>query len=200
MQNDSVVNLELKKIGSAGLLAQTQLADLKVVVGLGNPGSKFVGTRHNIGFDFVDQLAERAGVDFRPWHGHLAAACDFLLADGQLSQILLLKPQTFMNNSGEVWPLLKKKGWRVDQILVIHDELEKAVGDLTIRRGGSARGHNGLRSLIAHAGEGFWRLRVGIGRPAVKEEVSHYVIHSFTPSEQALIQISVQQFLQLWKI
>lgn len=153
---------------------------LKVIVGLGNPGPKFALTRHNIGFLFVDHVAAAYGASWRA-EGIWQVA---VLRRGSQS-ILLIKPQTFMNASGDVWPLLAKKGVQPEHMLVVHDELEKKGGTFQIRCGGSARGHNGLRSLIGRCGENFWRLRLGIDRPGDKAQVSEYVLQRFTPAEQA---------------
>lgn len=157
---------------------------LKVIVGLGNPGPKFALTRHNIGFLFVDYLASIYGASWRTEGIWQSAA---LQRGGQT--ILLIKPQTFMNASGDVWPLLSKKGVPVAQMLIVHDELEKKVGSFQLRRGGSARGHNGLRSFIGRCGEDFWRLRLGIDRPQDKALVPHYVLERFTASEQAGLEL-----------
>ena len=89
-----------------------------------------------------------------------------------------------MNSSGDVWPYLAKKGIKPEVVLVAHDELEKDFGSTQVRLGGSARGHNGLRSLISRCGEGFWRLRLGISRPAERNEVPAYVLTNFTSVEQ----------------
>lgn len=100
-----------------------------------------------------------------------------LLKDGK--KILLIKPQTFMNASGKVIPALLKQGIKAENILVVHDELEQPFGNLKMRVGGSARGHNGLKSIIAACGDQFARLRFGIGRPPLKEDVPNYVLEKF---------------------
>jgi len=153
--------------------------DIKAIIGLGNSGPKYERTRHNIGFRIVDQLAQRYGSSWQK-KGIMEIA-PIMIGD---TKILLVKPQTFMNNSGNVIPLLAKQGIKAENILVVHDELEKPFGNLSFRIGGSARGHNGLRSLIQACGPDFARLRFGIGRPEQKEEVGDYVLRNFLPAEQ----------------
>lgn len=147
---------------------------IKAIIGLGNPGPRFVFHRHNIGFRVVDVLCDRF---FGTWHEQ----GDLLVADIQIdgTRIILIKPQTFMNLSGKAIAYLKKKGIDTENILVIHDELEKPFGSLAFSFGGSARGHNGLRSVIASGGKDFARLRFGIGRPERKEMVGDYVLQNF---------------------
>lgn len=151
---------------------------LKAIVGLGNPGPQFHKTRHNAGFMIIDALAQSAGCT---WHTK-----DLLhYADCQIKgkPVILVKPQTFMNDSGAAMAFLTKKGIKPEEILVIHDELEHPLGKLSTRHGGSARGHNGLKSIIQRIGENFHRLRVGIGRPLEKHMVPTYVLEKFTPEE-----------------
>jgi len=152
--------------------------DIKVIIGLGNPGPRFSFTRHNAGFLVVDALADRY---YGTWHekGQMEIA-DITIADRRL---LLIKPHTFMNESGKVIPLLSKQGIKSENILVVHDELEKPFGTLALKEGGSHRGHNGLRSLIAACGPDFLRLRFGIGRPEHKEQVADYVLQRFNEPE-----------------
>lgn len=154
---------------------------IKAIIGLGNPGPRYANTRHNCGFLVVDALAD---VYQASWQHKDEMAYTTIQIHG--NPVLLIKPQTFMNNSGRVIPFLKKKGIEPEQILVVHDELEKAPGTLAIKRGGSARGHNGLRSLISMMGPDFFRLRIGIGRPEEREDVGAYVLQSFG-AEQDII-------------
>lgn len=155
--------------------------NIKVIIGLGNPGAKFENTRHNIGFMVIDSLAEK-------YNGSWRSKDNFDIAqvgiDGK--NIDLIKPQTYMNNSGQVVPYFKKQGISAEQVLVVHDELEKAFGNISIKHGGSARGHNGLKSLISYLGDNFWRLRVGIGRPENKEDVPDYVLSNFTQDQSSV--------------
>ena len=154
---------------------------IKAIIGLGNPGPRFNGTRHNIGFMVVDALAER-------YHGSWQKKDELELAQIRINDhpLLLIKPQTFMNTSGRVIPFLSKKGVKAENILVVHDELEKPFGSIAIRMGGSARGHNGLRSIIGAAGSDFVRLRFGIGRPERKDEVADYVLQRFGVDQNEL--------------
>lgn len=157
---------------------------IKAVIGLGNPGKKFEETRHNIGFLVLDRMAE--------FHNATWQECDdkhytsvFIKSSHQGDRnLLLVKPQTYMNNSGDILGWLLKKGIKPLEILVVHDELEKRFGSHMMRLGGSARGHNGLRSIISVIGQDFWRLRAGIDRPTFRDDVSDYVLAPFTKEEQ----------------
>lgn len=149
--------------------------DIKTIIGLGNPGLKYYHNRHNIGFQVVDALChEYQGT----WQSRdTMEVAEITLED---KKILLIKPQTFMNTSGKVIPWLAKKGIKAENILVVHDELELPFGVLKMKFGGSAKGHNGLRSLIDHCGLEFARLRFGIGRPSERERVPDYVLENFS--------------------
>lgn len=163
----------------------------RVLIGLGNPDAKFSDTRHNAGFKVVDAVAASYG-------GHWQISKDKAVATIHISgqPILLIKPLTYMNNSGDVIPFLKMKGFTASESLVIHDELDKPFGSLSFRQGGSARGHNGLKSLIAAWGTSeFPRLRFGIGRPEDKEQVPHYVLKRFEDPSQ--VEIYVQRALEM---
>ena len=154
---------------------------MKAIIGLGNPGRRFDDTRHNIGFAVVDDLAEK-------YYGSWNSKNNYLQSKIIINEqpILLVKPQTFMNNSGEVMPYLAKQGIDENNILVVHDELEKPFGTVAVKEGGSHRGHNGLRSLFNYIGKEFSRLRCGIGRPANKEDVPDYVLEKFNASEHEI--------------
>jgi PTH1 family peptidyl-tRNA hydrolase len=166
--------------------------DLQLVVGLGNPGPRYSHTRHNVGFLALERLAAAAGGSFRQQpklHG--------LLADVGVGpqRLRLLMPQTFMNDSGRsVRATLDWFGFRADQLLVIVDDMDLPLGRLRLRASGSAGGHNGLRSLIAHLGSGdFARLRVGIGAPAGdpserKRRTVGHVLGVFAGEEQPLLE------------
>lgn len=163
----------------------------RLIVGLGNPGPEYHNTRHNAGFMVLDELASRFGASFaeeRRWHG-LAAK----FAGGWL-----LKPMTFMNDSGRSAAALAHF-YKITpaETLVVHDDVDLPLGSLRVRLAGSAAGHNGLKSLIRHFGtEAFPRLKVGIaagaGRPAGGRLVGH-VLGGFRPEEQTEIQIAVQR-------
>ncbi|MFA6066493.1 MAG: aminoacyl-tRNA hydrolase [Candidatus Babeliaceae bacterium] len=151
---------------------------IKIIIGLGNPGQKYSYTRHNIGFLVVDQL-----VDMH--NGSWKSKNDAEIAEITINNkpILVIKPQTFMNNSGAIMPSLQKKGIKPEEILVVHDELELPFGKVAIKQGGSAKGHNGLKSIISYIGDAFSRLRCGIGRPEQREDVADYVLNNFLPTE-----------------
>ncbi len=164
---------------------------IKAIIGLGNPGTKFAQTRHNIGFILIDKLAAQENLN---WHDQKNLLhTEIIIPENQ--KILLIKPQTFMNNSGDTLSFLTKKGIKSEEILVIHDELEKPFNSITFRFGGSAKGHNGLRSIIANSGQNFWRLRFGIGRPRQREMVAHYVLSPFTAEE--FMKIEQEDLLNL---
>ncbi len=173
-------------------------AVVSAIIGLGNPGTKFVHTRHNIGFRIVDALAKKHGAAWRD--KDMMELADVMLDH---TPVILVKPQTFMNSSGKVIPYLFKKGIKPENILVVHDELEKKFGNISIKFGGSARGHNGLRSIIEVAGtKDFPRLRFGIGRPENKNDVGNYVLRNFSEPEEEidhLIDKSVEMIEELYK-
>ena len=160
---------------------QEKKLDIKAIIGLGNPGPRFVAHRHNIGFMVLDALADAYSAQ---WQSKESMEVATLSVDGK--KVLLIKPQTFMNASGKVIPFLSKQGIAPENILVIHDELEKPFGHISITFGGSARGHNGLRSIIERCGKDFARLRFGIGRPQDKAEVGNYVLSRFDESASEL--------------
>lgn len=159
-------------------------AVIKVIIGLGNPGPKYYMTRHSIGFRVLDALAYRYGASWFDQN-------NMEIASAQINErgVLLVKPMTFMNNSGAVIPALQKKGIKQENILVVHDDLERAFGKLSFKMGGSAGGHNGLRSIIDYCGKDFMRLRVGIDRPESREMVSDYVLRPLDQSDAEVDQV-----------
>jgi PTH1 family peptidyl-tRNA hydrolase len=152
-----------------------------LVGGLGNPGSKYVDTRHNIGFMVIDALAHRAGVSFRDkFKGQVAR-----VSLGGVETILL-KPMTYMNVSGvSIGACATFYKIPTERTLVVHDELDLAFGTLRLKNGGGHAGHNGLRSIFAHYGKTFARLRCGIGRPGHSGAVTGHVLGRFDASERA---------------
>jgi PTH1 family peptidyl-tRNA hydrolase len=153
---------------------------MRLVVGLGNPGSRYVRNRHNIGFMAVEAIARRHGLPgFRSrFKGELAEAS----IGGE--RVLLLKPQTFMNASGEsVGDTARFFKILLSDILVIHDEIDLRPGKLRVKLGGGNAGHNGLRSIDALLGPDYWRVRIGVGHPGVKELVQPYVLQNFSSEE-----------------
>ena len=158
--------------------------NIRAIIGLGNPGEKYHKTRHNIGFRVLDELATKYGSSWNTNSNMLYAT----ITGFTPSTTYLIKPLTFMNSSGTVLPWLTKKGIKGDQILVVHDELEKSFGSTAIRFSGSPRGHNGLRSIIGIIGQDFWRFRVGIGRPLDETSVGDFVLQPFNQQEEALLK------------
>ena len=156
---------------------------MKLIVGLGNPGPKYVGHRHNIGFMVLDELIRRAGGSFTSrFKGEFAR----VQLAGQT--VNLLKPMTFMNLSGEsVGPCAAYYGVEEAECLVIHDELDIPYGTLKIKIGGGHGGHNGLKSIFQHFGKDFPRLRFGIGRPPEGETPVTHVLTDFNAEEQTEI-------------
>ena len=154
---------------------------MKLFVGLGNPGAKYAGNRHNIGFMAVDRLA--ADHSFTPWKRAFAGQ----VSDGRLGaeKVLLLKPETFMNLSGQsVQAAASFHKIDAADITVFHDELDLPPAKIKAKFGGGHAGHNGLRSIHAHLGEGYARVRLGIGHPGHKDRVADYVLHDFAKADQ----------------
>ncbi len=156
---------------------------MKLIVGLGNPGRQYTNTRHNLGFLVCDALAEQNRVEFTASQALLALTAT-VTVEGQ--KVVLVKPTTFMNASGEsVIKVMSKKGIKPQDLCVVCDDLSLAYGALRFRPSGTAGGHNGIKSIIAHLGvTDFPRLRMGIGRPAVGVDVADYVLSNFTPGER----------------
>jgi peptidyl-tRNA hydrolase, PTH1 family len=157
---------------------------VKLIVGLGNPGGKFRGTRHNVGFAVIDELAKRRGVEFD------AAPVEALVAKVRgVEPVLLAKPMTFMNDSGEaVGGLARYFKIEAADLLVVVDEAQLPLGKLRARARGSAGGHNGLKSLIAHLGEQFARLRIGVGRGDQRRDLADHVLARFEADEAAEVE------------
>lgn len=166
---------------------QLQNKIIKAIIGLGNPGPKYYKTRHSIGFRVLDELGQRYGAHWLA--NELAETAEIVIGDHKL---ILVKPQTFMNSSGKVIPALLKRGIKAENILVVHDELEKPFGALAFKIGGSHRGHNGLRSIIEFCGADFARLRFGIGRPENKDDVGDYVLEPFNEPQDKVEQYIMQ--------
>jgi PTH1 family peptidyl-tRNA hydrolase len=155
---------------------------VKAIVGLGNPGPQYRGTRHNVGFEVVDLLARRASVGFE------SAPAEALIAKWRRpdDSILLVKPLTFMNLSGQaVGELARYFKIDVADLLVVVDEVHLPLGKLRARKRGSAGGHNGLKSVIAHLGDEFARLRVGVGRGTDQRNLADHVLSRFEKDEAA---------------
>jgi len=160
--------------------------DLKVIVGLGNPGPKYTETRHNAGFWFVEEVARKYGATFhqeKKFHGEVAKV------NVQGRDIWLLKPGTFMNRSGLATnSLLSFYRIGAEQLLVAHDEIDLPPGTAKLKTGGGHGGHNGLRDIISQLGtKDFHRLRIGVGHPGSKEQVVDYVLHNASRDDRILI-------------
>lgn len=154
---------------------------MKLFVGLGNPGAKYAGNRHNIGFMALDRIAADHG--FGPWK----RAFQGLACEGRLGEekVILLKPETFMNLSGQsVAEAMRFYKLTPADITVLHDELDLAPGKARVKQGGGHAGHNGLRSIHGHIGEAYGRVRLGIGHPGHKDAVAAYVLHDFAKADQ----------------
>lgn len=165
---------------------------IRLIVGLGNPGREYETTRHNVGFRWVDELAHLQNLSFKneaKFHG--------LTARGQLHghEMLLLKPQTFMNVSGRaVGALMQFYKIEPAEILVVHDELDLPPGVARLKTGGGHGGHNGLKDIIAQLGsKDFWRLRIGIGHPGEGADVASYVLNDPRKEERELIDKAMQR-------
>lgn len=158
---------------------------MKLIVGLGNPEPGYLKNRHNIGFMAVDRIARAHG--FGAWRSRFHG----LVSEGRLGgeRVVLLKPQTFMNLSGQsVGEAARYLGLDPADVIVLHDELDLPPGRLRLKTGGGHAGHNGLRSIHQHLGEGYRRLRIGIGHPGARERVVGHVLSDFARDEQPMIE------------
>jgi PTH1 family peptidyl-tRNA hydrolase len=156
-----------------------------LLVGLGNPGARYAGNRHNIGFMAADLIVRRH--DFSPWRKRFQGEA----AEGSLDgdKMLVLKPQTFMNHSGQsVGEAMNFYKLTPDDVVVLYDEIDLAPGKVKVKQGGGAAGHNGIRSIDAHIGPDFWRVRLGVGHPGDKARVHGYVLSDFAKSEEAWLE------------
>lgn len=162
---------------------------LKLIVGLGNPGPEYAQTRHNAGFVLVDELAARHGGKFRSEPRHKGELARVRIGGEEL---WLLKPMSGMNNSGgPVRSVATFYKVPLTALLVAYDELDFPVGTVKLREGGGPGGHNGMRDLIAQLGDGFWRLRIGIGHPGDRAAVLSYVLGRPQPEDARLINESI---------
>ena len=158
---------------------------MRLLVGLGNPGPGYAGHRHNIGAMAADAIHRRHG--FGPWkirfHGYAAEGT----VDGV--RLLLLKPTTYMNRSGEaVQAALQFYKLVPEDVIVVYDEIDLKPGQIRVKKGGGSAGHNGIRSVDAHIGPEFWRIRLGIGHPGAPELVHRYVLHDFAKEERPWLE------------
>lgn len=166
---------------------------MKLIVGLGNPGNEYKDTKHNVGWMLVDALAEKLNAG--AWQEKEKG----LIADARIGaeKIFLVKPQTYMNNSGEcVGPLMRYYKLEPEDVIVCHDEMDIPAGMVRIRKKGSAGGHNGIKSVIQHVGtENFARVRIGIGRPLPQWSVIDHVLSGFTDEDKPKIKEAIEYLL-----
>jgi PTH1 family peptidyl-tRNA hydrolase len=157
---------------------------MRLIVGLGNPGPRYADNRHNIGFLAVDEIVRR--YSFGPIKTKFHGA----IAEGNigLEKVICLCPTTFMNDSGRsVQAALQFYKLSPNDIIVIHDEIDLPLGKVKVKCGGGAGGHNGLRSIDAHVGPDYWRIRLGVGHPGVKAAVKNFVLMDFGKEERKLV-------------
>lgn len=155
---------------------------MKLITGLGNPGGKYARNRHNIGFMALDQIASDHG--FSPWKGKHQGA----ISEGRFGseKVILLKPETFMNNSGQsVQAAMRFYKLEPADVIVFHDEIDLAPGKVKFKTGGGHAGHNGLRSVHAHIGPDYARVRLGVGHPGHKDAVPGFVLRDFPKADEA---------------
>lgn len=159
---------------------------MKLIVGLGNPGKLYEGHRHNIGFSVVDVLGKRHGIEIKK------RSFGALVGSGAIGKeaVILAKPQTFMNVSGDaVGPLIRYYKLGPEDLIVVHDDLDINLGNLKIPLGAGHGGHNGVKSIMDAVGSGdFFRVRVGIGRPPAVMDAVDYVLQNFAADERALAE------------
>jgi PTH1 family peptidyl-tRNA hydrolase len=159
-----------------------------LVAGLGNPGRKYRDNRHNIGFKVADLLAERHGISMTRLEMRAIVGKGVIL--GQ--QVILAKPQTFMNESGQaIGPLSNYYDVPLTNLIVVYDEIDLPLGTLRLREEGGSGGHNGMKSIISHVGNGFPRLRLGVGRPPGKMEAAAYVLRDFKGDDKLVAETMV---------
>ncbi len=159
---------------------------MKAIVGLGNPGAEYAGTRHNVGFSVVEQLAGRWNARLRSWK----RVADVAVLNDR--DVLLAQPRTFMNASGEaVQAIMTFYRIHVEDVLVVVDEVQLPLGRIRIRASGSAGGHNGLKSIIAHVGTEFPRLRVGVDRGDPRRALRDRVLSKFATDERGVVERAV---------
>jgi len=160
------------------------------IIGLGNPGTKYNGTRHNIGKDWIKIIAANTNLDLQ-----VKKKIESTVGLSDDEKILWGYPNQYVNESGNsIKKILKTKNFSLEQIIIIHDDLDLPLGSLKLKIGGGHGGHNGLKSIISHAGKSFTRLRVGIGHPGNKVDVTNWVLGKFKPSEKDLIIESFYKF------
>ena len=162
---------------------------VQLLVGLGNPGSTYAGHRHNVGFWLINRLADLLGTDFSR-HNKTQLA--------KTQKLYLAKPQSYMNVSGlPVRQLCDYFKVAPQGLMIAHDDLDLPVGSIRIKQGGGHGGHNGLRDVITHLGQDFWRMRIGIGHPGRREQVHGYVLGNPSAADKQAIEQAIEQALGL---
>lgn len=171
---------------------------IRLFVGLGNPGPEYEATRHNAGFWWLDALARQLGATLQPERNYQGLVARVNRAQAEGGPVWLLEPMTFMNRSGvSVATLARFFKIEPRQVLVVHDELDLLPGQVKLKFGGSAAGHNGLKDIQAMLGTpDYWRLRLGVGHPGVKAEVVNYVLKKPSPDHRAAIEQAMAKSLQ----
>ena len=162
---------------------------MRFLVGLGNPGSGYSNNRHNLGFVTVDALVENFGL------GKWRSKFQGLVTEGQIGgqKVIAFKPMTFMNESGRALSeAVKFYKLDLNDVIVFFDEIELAPGKVRVKKGGGHAGHNGIRSLMSHIGEEFWRVRMGVGHPGHKDRVSGHVLQDFAKSDRVWVDALVE--------
>ncbi len=172
------------------ILTTNNQQPITLLIGLGNPGREYQANRHNIGFMVVDKIAE--DYRFSPWK----KAKNGLVCEGNVAgkKLMLLKPQTYMNLSGEsAGQVARFYKIPLENIIALHDELDLPLGKLRVKKGGGNGGHNGLKSLDAHLGKDYTRVRIGIDHPGDKDRVADYVLSDFAKTEKSLVESMVSE-------
>jgi len=172
---------------------------VRLVVGLGNPGDKYAFPRHNAGFHWLTRLADLLRVSFAS-EARFQGLCTRVVQDN--TDIWLLKPHTYMNDSGmSVAALCRFYKIVPEQVLVVHDELDLQPGTVRLKSGGGTGGHNGLKSIASHLSTpSFWRLRIGVGHPGDRNRVVDYVLHPPRKEEAVLIDQAIDYSIQAWPL
>ncbi len=150
-----------------------------LIIGLGNPGGKYDGTRHNVGFAVLDALAEDLG---ETWKVNKKFKAEIIETQLNGKKAILAKPLTFMNASGEAAQALKQQ-YKTEEVIVVYDDVTLEFGKLRIRKGGSSGGHNGVKSLTKHIGEDYWRIKIGVGSAPEKMPLEKWVLSKFDKKE-----------------
>lgn len=179
------------------------MPNLKMIVGLGNPGAKYALNRHNLGFQCIDRFARRHHIEGGRTQNRAIVADAWITRGDSRAKVIMVKPMTYMNASGTaVGPLARYYHVEPEDIIVIHDDLDLEMGKLRLRRNGSAGGQNGVKSIIQHLGtQEFHRARIGIGRPPGRMDPAAYVLQDFTPQEEEIftpLREKVCDALECW--